>query len=1018
MNFQDMIQTLNRYWANEGCVIRQGYDLEVGAGTFNPATFLASLGPEPCKTAYVEPCRRPTDGRYGENPNRLQHYYQYQTILKPSPDNIQDLYLESLRVLGLDVDKHDIRFVHDDWESPTLGASGLGWEVWLDGMEITQFTYFQQVGGVALKPITGEITYGLERIATYIQKVDSVFDITWVDGVTYRDIHHHSEREFSQYNFEIANTEFNSQAFGAYELEAKRCLEKKLVLPAYDMVMKASHVFNMLDARGAISVTERMGYILRIRELASLVAVEYIETRRILNFPLLKNKTDMAHTVKPTGGSAVLVDDEVAFNAGEMVPFVCEIGCEELPATFVPKGMNSFKSLLEKFLTDEKIEFSGMAVWGTPRRVTVYIEKLQAGKAAQEDVKKGPPLNLAYDETGILSKMGVGYAKKTNISLPAKSELLENPAGSAVFVQEFQGKPFVFSRIKTEAISTAKLLTENLPGMVAKIDYPKKMRWGEGDFEYARPIRWILCLLDRRVLSFKVGNVTSGSITYGHPVFAKEAVQVLSANDYVSVLAERKVIVDPEARKSLILNELDKITADTWQIPYQQKVLAEVLFLVEYPFLVLTEFPDRFLTVPKELLISEMVEHQKYFAITKKNGDLINRFVITANNQPSATIEDGNRKVLVARLSDGEFMFLADQKIRLLDRLDQLKEMTFIKGLGSMADKVDRIKQHVKVLLNYVPCDESLANMTAQLCKSDLTSKVVYEFPELQGVMGKYYAKIQNQPDDVAQGIEEHYWPLGSKEQLPQSQTGIIVSLADKIDNLLACFGTGKIPGASSDPFALRRQTLGIIRMVIEHKLRIPIFVVLESCLSNFAGLTTRKHEAVVADLRRFFIKRIETVFTNYALAPDEIAASLTQEFADIYDLFERINALREFRKGDAFANLCGVYKRCNNLLNKNQELSELDETLFEKDAEKAIFAKLREIEPLIAALMKKQLYYDSYTKLAEIWPYLDRLFDVGSGVKIMDDDPVLRKNRLALLRQITSFFAILLDFSKIAIAK
>ena len=286
--FQQIILTLNQFWDRQGCALLQPYDMEVGAGTFHTATFLRAIGPEPWKAAFVQPSRRPKDGRYGDNPNRLQHYYQYQVVLKPSPANIQELYLDSLRALGIDPKVHDIRFVEDDWESPTLGAWGLGWEVWLDGMEVTQFTYFQEVGSLSCKPVLGEITYGLERLAMYMQDVESVFDLTWTPGVTYRDVYHQNEVEQSRYNFELSDVDMLFRHFGEYEQEAKRLIEAQCVLPGYEMVMKASHTFNLLDARGAISVTERAAYIGRVRTLSRAVAQAYYESREKLGFPMVR----------------------------------------------------------------------------------------------------------------------------------------------------------------------------------------------------------------------------------------------------------------------------------------------------------------------------------------------------------------------------------------------------------------------------------------------------------------------------------------------------------------------------------------------------------------------------------------------------------------------------------------------------------------------------------------------------------------------------------------------------------
>lgn len=291
--FQGLILTLQHYWAEKGCVLQQPYDMEMGAGTFHPATFLRAIGPEPWSAAYVQPCRRPTDGRYGENPNRLQHYYQFQVVIKPSPKNIQQLYLDSLKHLGIDPLAHDIRFVEDNWESPTLGAWGLGWEVWLNGMEVTQFTYFQQIGGLDCRPVTGEITYGLERIAMYLQDVKSVFDLVWTDGplgkVTYGDVFHQNEVEMSEYNFKHADIEMLLSQFDYYEQQAKKLIEQNLPLPSYEMMVKASHAFNLLDSRRAISVTERARFIGRVRTLAKLIAQSYYDRRESLGFPMLAN---------------------------------------------------------------------------------------------------------------------------------------------------------------------------------------------------------------------------------------------------------------------------------------------------------------------------------------------------------------------------------------------------------------------------------------------------------------------------------------------------------------------------------------------------------------------------------------------------------------------------------------------------------------------------------------------------------------------------------------------------------
>lgn len=299
LTFQDLILALQQFWAERGCVIAQPYDMQMGAGTFHPATFLRAVGPEPWSAAYVQPCRRPTDGRYGDNPFRLQHYYQFQVVIKPSPEDIQDIYLESLRTIGIDPTVHDIRFVEDNWESPSLGAWGLGWEVWLNGMEITQFTYFQQLGGLECRPVTGEITYGLERLAMYLQEVESIFDIVWTDGplgrISYRDVYHQNEVEQSRYNFELADIDSLFNAFDLAEHDCQRLIELKLALPAYEQMLVASHTFNLLDARQAISVSERQRFILRVRDMSKSVAETYYASREALGFPMVASVTAAKH---------------------------------------------------------------------------------------------------------------------------------------------------------------------------------------------------------------------------------------------------------------------------------------------------------------------------------------------------------------------------------------------------------------------------------------------------------------------------------------------------------------------------------------------------------------------------------------------------------------------------------------------------------------------------------------------------------------------------------------------------
>lgn len=373
MNIQNMILTLQKHWSDQGCILMQAYDTEKGAGTMSPYTFLRAIGPEPWNVAYVEPSRRPADGRYGENPNRLYQHHQFQVIMKPSPDNIQELYLASLEALGIDPLKHDIRFVEDNWENPSLGCAGLGWEVWLDGMEITQFTYFQQVGGLECKPVSVEITYGIERLASYIQDKENVFELEWTEGFTVRDIFGQPEYEHSKYTFETSDVDMLFNLFNIFEKEAHRQMEVGLVHPAYDYVLKCSHTFNLLDARGAISVTERTGYIGRCRTLARKIAKTFYEEREKLGFPMIQEKE----------GKTMSKQD-----------LLLEIGLEEMPARFVTDSMNQLSDKVKAWLVEKGIQFSGMKAYSTPRRLAVLVEDVEE---AQEDVHeeaKGPAKKL------------------------------------------------------------------------------------------------------------------------------------------------------------------------------------------------------------------------------------------------------------------------------------------------------------------------------------------------------------------------------------------------------------------------------------------------------------------------------------------------------------------------------------------------------------------------------------------------------------------------------------------------
>ncbi len=1011
LTFQQFLQKLTQFWEKQGCIIHQGYDLEVGAGTFNPATFLRCLGPEPYRAAYIEPSRRPTDGRYGTNPNRLQHYFQYQVMLKPSPENIQELYLQSLEALGFDLTEHDIRFVHDDWESPTLGAWGLGWEVWMDGMEITQFTYFQAVGGVELKPITGEITYGIERLAMYLQKVNSIFDLQWNEHLKYGDIYHRNEVEWSHYNFEKASTAMWLRHFEDYEQEAKKLIAEQLPVPAYDFVMKASHAFNMLDARGAISVTERTGYIGRIRDLARQVAEGYIQSREAQGFPLLRfSKAKEAHaaTTKPH-----LSEHLLNVHSDQVEDYLLEIGSEELPASFVTIGRQNLEKQVRALLEKEDIKFERISIYATPRRLALYIHSLAMGKPSQVIEKKGPAVEQAYHTDGSIRPAGEGFFRSLGIPAPTL-EAIQQGQITGVEIRTLKNASYLVGKIHQEGRATAAILSEQLPSLILNLEFPKKMRWGDVEISYARPLRWIVSLFGKEVVPFQVGPIQADRMTYGHRQLSPNASSLTNAQDYLQILRQQSVMADAEEREQSIHQQLDALEAqENIKIIERERVIPQVTNLVEWPFVTFATFREEFLKAPQEVLISEMVEHQKYFPVTHSDGSLKNVFIITANIQPTDEIRRGNQRVLSARLSDGVFLFEEDLKVRLEDLNEKLKKVTFQKELGTVYQKVERILAHAKALQSLLHISSpAQVERAALLCKADLASNMVYEFPELQGIIGTYYALAQKEDPEVAQALNEHWMPRGENAPLPETETGTIVSLADKIDNLLGCFSIGLKPTSSSDPYALRRQVLGIIKILIRGHYELPLRACFLACATHFPASVMKNKEEVVDDILTFITNRIKTVFQDYGFHKDEIEASLAYSCADIYDTFCRVQALHEFRKQarHQFNSLYEVYKRAKGQLNGHQ-LSTVTQEWLVEPAEKQLHSLLDQQQIAFEEALSKRDYNQAYALIATIQPALADLFD---HVKILADDPKIRENRLALLKRVLNLFGEILDFSKI----
>ncbi|WP_246485699.1 glycine--tRNA ligase [Chlamydiifrater phoenicopteri] len=986
LTLQEMMAAILKFWNDYGCVIHQGYDLETGAGTFNPATFLRALGPEPYKTAYVEPSRRPQDGRYGMHPNRLQNYHQLQVILKPAPENLQELFLDSLKSIGLDLREHDIRFVHDDWENPTIGAWGLGWEVWLNGMEITQMTYFQSVGSKTLETISGEITYGIERIAMYLQKKNSVYDIMWNDSLTYGDIVHDFEKTWSYYNFDEANTEMWLRHFEDFSEEATRCVAVNLPVSAYDFVIKASHAFNILDARGVISVTERTRYISRIRQLARAVADSYVKWRETLGFPLQKKAAQNS-----TSCSAF-----ETFPLESPQDFVLEIGSEELPASFVPIGIKNLECAISSLLKENGISHSGVTVFGSPRRLTAYVRNMAAFSVKDQEEKKGPPLASLYDENKAITECGKKFFESQGLSAPLFEDL---PSLAQYELRKIKNVDYLFLIHPSSSRPSAEILIETLPLLIKEMKFPKKMVWDESNFEYARPIRWLLALHGSSVIPVRVGKIVASNKTYGHRQLSPASIEITSANEYEALLEKSYVIVSQHVRRTMIESGLDKICAEyNLQVVSKNKLCEETCYLSEYPFIAKASFDKKFCSLPVELLTAEMIQHQKYFPLKTLENEISNIFAIVCDNTPNSIIIEGNEKALVPRLTDGRFLFEQDLKTPLEYFVNKLHSVTFIEGLGSLHDKVERLKKHASVLQKLIPLSGGKDLISCvTYCKADLVSSVVNEFPELQGIMGKYYARNASLPDDVAIAIGEHLCHITQEKTI--SPLGALLSLTDRVDNILACFLLDLKPSSSQDPYALRRQSLEILLLLKMLKAPVDLREILSNCLEHFP-LRGNSPENLIEEVLSFILGRLKTLLSSsLECSKEEVSAVMENAMTTPNPvlLFDRAQNLKNFRalSKEKMTKILTGYKRLKNILASIRSSSEepFCPELLGTDQEVSLLQFLSQ-KRLDSLDLQGGTYFSHLETLTE------KVNDLLDSVRISDGDAKVICSRRLLLKQ------------------
>jgi len=998
LTFQQVILRLQAFWADHSCVVWQPYSEKLGAGTMNPATVLRVLGPEPWNVGYVEPSYRPADGRYGENPNRMQYYYQYQVILKPDPGNPQELYLESLYDLGLRREEHDIRFVEDNWEAPGLGAWGLGWEVWLDGQEITQFTYFQQAGGYNLDPVSVEITYGLERIAMYLQDVRSVWEINW-DGVrTYGDYLLDSEVDGCRYNFEYASVERLIQMYDLFEAEARDCLAAGLVIPAHDYILRCSHTFNLLDARGAVGVTERATYFRRMRDLFRYVAQAYVEKREGMAHPWLVGAPAAG---KLDGQDARVHLATLAQAATVDVPttFLLEIGVEELPAGDLDAAMASLHDLAPQRFEEARLDFSEIRVFGTPRRLVLLIEGLGPRQRPVEELAKGPP---ARDAEGQPTRAAEGFARRHGVAV------------DALEVREMDGGEYVVAMRREAGRHAAEVLAELLPDLIASLRFQKSMRWNQSNVAFSRPIRWLVCLMGEAVVPFEFAGVSAGRQSRGHRADGSPIFDVPGAAGYLTQLAEYGIVADPAERRSQISAQARRLAQQVGgSIPDDPVLLSEVANLVEQPTALLGQFAEEYLRLPSEVLIAVMKKHQRYFPVVGSDGELMPHFVTVRNggSEHLATVQRGNQEVIRARFADAAFFFDEDTKQPLEAFLPRLGTLTFQERLGSMLDKsrrLERLVPQVSAMLGLSAGEATIAERAAHLCKADLATQMVVELTSLQGVMGREYALRSGEQPAVSQAIFGHYLPRGAADGSPETQAGLAVGLADRLDSLAGLFAAGLTPSGSSDPYQLRRQALGIVQNLVAHQASFSLERGLAAAASFLPLEASRESVAGAAD---FVVERLRGYLRDRGFGFDVVDAVLAARGDDPYAALVSVEELDRWIRTDGWPRILDNYARCVRITRSHAQSYGLDPTRFEQPAEIALYSAYSQARQDVGPDGSVDGFLNAFAPLVDM---IDAYFARESGVLVMAEDLKLRENRLAQLQHIAALADGIVDLSRL----
>ncbi|MEU5879595.1 glycine--tRNA ligase [Spirillospora sp. NPDC047279] len=998
---QDALITLTDYWAGRGALVAQPMNTEVGAGTLNPATALRVLGPEPWRVAYVEPSVRPDDSRYGDNPNRLQTHTQFQVILKPEPGDAQELYLGSLRALGIDLAAHDVRFVEDNWASPALGAWGLGWEVWLDGLEITQFTYFQQSGGLTLDPVSVEITYGMERIIMALQGVSHFKDIEYAPGISYGEAFGQAEYEMSRYYLDDADIDTNRRLFEAYAAEARRLLDARLPVPAHTYVLKCSHAFNVLDSRGAIGTTERARAFARMRGLAHEVAQLWVERRAELSHPLgdaTIRAPAAAETPAGAGTGAPAAFPEIAGEA----TFALEIGVEELPPHEVASTLGQAADALVRGLEEAGLYDGGSALqaYATPRRVIAVVTGLAAREPDREQVVKGPRLTAAYDADGNPTKALQGFARGQGVDPGEVGTVTVGGGEYAGFTRTVTGRPAV------------EVLASLVPDVVKGLRADRNMRWNAPGLSFSRPIRWIVALLDEHVVPAAVGGMTAGRITRAHRTADEPLVSVPHASALVETLRAHGIEPDAARRRSRIVEAAEPLARSVEgeiDFPGEHPLVEEIVNLVEEPTPILGSFDESYLALPEEILTTVMKKHQRYLPVRSAAGRLLPHFVTVANGPcDTAAVSAGNAAVLRARYEDAAFFFQHDLRTEPEAAKAGLDKLTFAEGLGSMADRAARIRAIANELASRLDLDNQeyeVVRRAGKLAKFDLATSMVIELSSLAGTMAREYARRAGEDEAVAQALYEMELPRAAGDALPAGIAGALLSAADRLDLLAGLFALGSAPTGGSDPFGLRRAALALTA-ILRTNPRLAAVTVGEGLEIAAHNQPVEVTPAALAEAERFVARRLEQALLDEGHPVHVVRAVLPHAGSPAYA--ERAAAdLEKLLADDSFQRLTTALQRVLRIVPDGTPAG-YDPALFTEAAERDLdetFGEVRHRLPHYATIPE-------FTAAAlPLAGPIDAYFD---DVMVMDQDPAVRANRLGFLACVRDLAAIL-DWTQIA---